>query len=99
MPTTRFPIACLLTFAVLTFAPGCGSRLYAEAQQFPPTADLTVEPEPVLTIETLTSDKAANDHEAAVLAWGRRGWLTVGRICRWAEGMGAEGLDCPDPEP
>lgn len=67
-------------------------------QQFPERADLTVEPEPVMPAEVTDSDKAANEHEAAVLAWGRRGWLTVGRLCRWAQDNGAEGLECPSPE-
>lgn len=96
MPTTRPLTLALLTLAALTFAPGCATRPPAVAQQFPSRADLTVEPEPVLTVEALASDKAANEHEAAVLAWGRRGWLTVGRLCRWAADNGGN-FDCPAP--
>lgn len=37
----------------------------------------------------------ANDHDAAVEAWGERGWLAVGRLCRRAAANGAKALDCP----
>lgn len=50
-----------------------------------------------MKIEALASDQAANDYDNAVLAWGRRGWLQVGRVCRWAAENGMAGLDCPKP--
>jgi hypothetical protein len=33
----------------------------------------------------------------AVEAWGEEGWATVGRLCRFFDAMGMEGLDCPPP--
>lgn len=98
MPTTRSLTAVLLMSAALISAQGCASKPPVVAQQFPERADLTVEAEPVMPADVADSDKAANDHEAAVLAWGKRGWLTVGRLCRWAADMGMEGLECPSPE-
>ena len=61
----------------------------------PPVADLRVEPKPLLAAEALTSEQALNAHDAEVEAWGERGWLQVGRLCRWAQEMGATGVSCP----
>jgi hypothetical protein len=57
---------------------------------------LRVEPKPLLDPSALGSDKALNDYDAAVEAWGERGWRTVGRLCRWAVENGAKlQFDCP----
>lgn len=64
-------------------------------QRFPAAQDLAVEAKPQLSVEALTSEKALNDHDAEIESWGERGWLQVGRLCRWAQDMGAKGLDCP----
>lgn len=96
MPTTRTLTAALLTIAVTVFAASCANRPPNAAQQFPRSADLAVEPEPVLSVDALASDQAANDYDNAVLGWGRRGWLAVGRVCRWAADNGME-IDCPAP--
>jgi hypothetical protein len=45
--------------------------------------------------EALDSEKAANDYDAALEAWGERGWKTVARLCRWAADMGAK-VQCPE---
>jgi hypothetical protein len=62
----------------------------------PPLADLAVEAKPRPSIDTLTSAKAAADYDVAVEGWGDRGWLQVGRLCRWAKANGAK-VDCPKP--
>ena len=101
MPSLRRPIPTLML---------CGSALAASAcaQQdvirpaFPPAADLRVEAKPVPPPDIVTSAQAAAEYDVAIESWGERGWLQVARICRWARGLGAEGLDCPpaeQPEP
>lgn len=64
---------------------------------FPSSADLKVEAKPVPTDAIVTDPKAADAYNADVESWGERGWLTVGRICRWAVANGATGLACPAP--
>lgn len=64
------------------------------AQSFPSSADLAPEPKPLPGLDILTSEKAAADYDAAVEAWGTRGWQAVARICRWAKDNGAQGLNC-----
>lgn len=67
---------------------------------YPPTADLKVEPKPLLAVEALESDNALSDHDAAVEAWGERGWAAVARICRWSVESGAVlSFECPAPAP
>lgn len=63
---------------------------------YPPLVDLAVESKPVPTPEIVTSDIAAAEYDAAIEAWGERGWSAVGRICRWAKAQGAT-LTCPEP--
>jgi len=41
-------------------------------------------------VEAIASDNALAEHDAAVEAWGERGWAAVARICRWAEISGAQ---------
>ena len=93
MPTMRRPIAGLLLLAVLSCAPGCASR--TPVQSYPPVADLIVPAKPTLTAAALQSDKAANDYDAAVEAWGDGLALQVGRLCRWAVANGMRTIDCP----
>jgi len=66
----------------------------------PPVADIQVEPEPLFPVEAVT---AATDREREVAeqawrveheAWGRRGWASVARLCRWAARNGMK-VDCP----
>jgi hypothetical protein len=66
-------------------------------QNFPSAADLAVEAKPVPGPDIVTSAQAAGAYDISVEAWGERGWRTVGRLCRWAEGLGMQGLDCPPP--
>lgn len=66
---------------------------------YPPSADLKVEAKPLLSVEALTSDKALAEHDAAVEAWGERGWATVARLCRWSVEAGAKlPFQCPPPD-
>lgn len=94
MPSIRSLTKPLALAAALVLASSCASKglpLIA----YPPAADLQVEPKPLLAIEALGSDNALSEHDAAVEAWGERGWATVGRICRWADANGERGLRCP----
>ena len=79
-------------------ASSCASR-EPRLSAYPPSADLTVEAKPVLTVEALASDNALAEHDAAVEAWGERGWAAVGRICRWSVEVGAKlPFQCPPPD-
>lgn len=43
---------------------------------------------------------AENEWNDDVLAWGRRGWAQIGRLCQWAKDMGAKlpfGCEAPPP--
>ena len=93
MPMTAPRTAALVLLASLWLVSSCANKV--PVQNFPPRADLAVEAKPILTADALASDKALNDHEVAVEAWGTRGWLAVARLCRWAQDTGAPGLDCP----
>lgn len=90
MPTTRFPIPLLPLLVTLSVASACANRPPPVVQSFPLNVDLQVEPKPVAGPDILTSEKAANDYDASLEAWGERGWATVGRICKWAKEMGAK---------
>lgn len=65
----------------------CASRAL---NAYPPSADLKVEAKPQLAADALASDNALAEHDAAVEAWGERGWAAVARICRWTEAGGAK---------
>ena len=95
MPSKRRLIPLLTLFVSGWAASACGPQVRIQPQ-FPPVADLRVEPKPVPPPEIVTSAQAAAQYDVAVESWGERGWLTVGRICRWAVEQGAEGLSCPD---
>lgn len=44
--------------------------------------------------------EAENGWNDDVLAWGRRGWAQVGRLCQWSKDMGAKlPFDCLTPTP
>ncbi|WP_374534413.1 hypothetical protein [Phenylobacterium sp.] len=76
----------------------CASR-EPQLTAYPPSADLKVEAKPVLAPEALTSDNALAEYDAAVEAWGERGWAAVARICRWAVTNGAQlPFKCPPPD-
>jgi hypothetical protein len=73
---------------------GCAERPVA-VPSYPPSVDLVVQDKPRLDPSALDSDKALNEHDAAIESWGEAGWLQVARLCRWAQGVGMKGLDCP----
>lgn len=79
-------IRSLALVACAALASSCASKVTA----YPPSADLAVEAKPVLTVEALASDNALAEHDAAVEAWGERGWATVARVCRWSVEAGAK---------
>ena len=89
-PLTALPMLCACALA----ASGCGDRTRVEPS-LPPVADLRVEPKPVPPPEIVTSAQAAAEYDIALETWGERGWLQVGRLCRWAREMGAQ-VACPD---
>lgn len=64
---------------------------------FPPAADLAVEPKPRLDPAALESEAALDDFDIALEVWGERGWLAIGRICRWAKANGMD-VSCPEAE-
>jgi hypothetical protein len=49
---------------------------------------LRVEPAPVPTRDILVSREAGEKYDNAVEAHGERGWLKVGRLCRYFEAQG-----------
>ena len=77
----------LALVACAALASSCASRAL---NAYPPSADLKVEAKPQLEAEALASDNALAEHDAAVEAWGERGWAAVARICRWSEAGGAK---------
>lgn len=82
-------IRSLALVACAVLACSCASR-EPRLNAYPPSADLRVEPKPRLAADALASDNALAEHDAAVEAWGERGWAAVGRLCRWAEATGAQ---------
>ena len=77
----------LALVACAALVSSCASRAL---NAYPPSADLKVEAKPQLAAEALASDNALAEHDAAVEAWGERGWAAVARICRWSEAGGAK---------
>lgn len=94
MPMTPRRTAGLALLASLSLVSACASR----GAVSPPPADLAVEAKPLLDPAALGSDQALNDHDAAVEAWGERGWLAVGRLCRWARDNRLAAPTCPKAE-
>lgn len=85
----RFPVM----LAALICAASCAHRPEVAAPH-PPRADLEAAPEPLVPPEALSSEKAANAYDAAVLTWGRGLEAQVGRLCRWAKAAGMTDAPC-----
>lgn len=86
--------ASLLLASALLLAPGCAHKAAPPLTAYPPAADLRVKPKPQLAPEALESEQALLEYDVALEAWGDEGWLTVGRLCRWAKVNGMQ-VDCP----
>ena len=69
----------------------CASRVETQLQ-FPPVADLKVEPEPEYPVAALAPGPAGAEAERKwhddMLAWGRKGWAQNARVCGWAVELG-----------
>lgn len=89
----RFLTACLMTASLGAGVASCARPVEA----FPPASDLRVEPKPVPPDEVLTSRIAGEQYDNALEAHGERGWAQVGRLCRFFDDLGMEGLSCPPP--
>lgn len=96
MRSLRCLMPCLALASAALLASGCATKVQSQ-RIYPPTADLTVEAKPQVTAAALESEQAFIAHVIALEMWGERGWATVGRICRWADQMGAKDLSCPPP--
>lgn len=94
MRSSRFLMLPLALAASLSLVSGCASRGLA----FPPSADLIVEPKPVLVPDAIYSEAALDAYDIAIEARGDRLAAQVGRLCRFFDAMGMKGLDCPPPE-
>ena len=94
MRSLRFLMLPLALAASLSLVSGCASK----ALVYPPSADLAVEPKPLLSPEDVMSEAALDRHDIAIEARGDRLAAQVGRLCRFWQEMGMEGLDCPVPE-
>lgn len=94
MRSARFLMPVLALAASLSLANGCASK---GTPAFPPSADLAVEPKPVLAPEAIFSEAALDAHDIAIEARGDRLAAQVGRLCRFFDAMGMRGLDCPPP--
>ena len=90
----RSPMLALLTAAALSLVSACETIPTPTRTPLPPVADLVVEPKPQLAPEDLDSDAALDRHDIALEVWGERGWAAVGRLCRWAQANGTNGLRC-----
>ena len=88
MRSSPRPMRSLALAGCAALACSCASR-EPRLTAYPPSADLKVEAKPVLAPEALASDNALAEHDAAVEAWGERGWAAVARMCRWAQAGGA----------
>lgn len=93
MRSTMHLLLPLTLLASLSTVSGCAGR-DGGVQTFPPPADLIVEAKPAAGAEIVTDAQAAARYDAAVEAWGERGWAAVARVCRWAERRGME-INCP----
>ena len=94
MRSTRSLMLVLALAASVSLASGCASK---GTPAFPPSADLAVEPKPVLAPEAIFSEAALDAHDIAIEARGDRLAAQVGRLCRFFDTMGMKGLDCPPP--
>ena len=94
MRSLRFLMLPLAVAASLSLVSGCASK----ALVYPPSADLAVEPKPLLSPEDVMSEAALDRHDIAIEARGDRLAAQVGRMCRFWRDLGMKGLDCPAPE-
>lgn len=94
MRYVAFPTKCLVLCAFALAASGCGERVIS-TPLFPASVDLMVEQKPVPGPEIVESEQAAAEYDAAIEAWGERGWRQIGRICRYAQGHGMK-INCPE---
>lgn len=97
MRSLRWLMPCLALAVSLSLVSGCANKAPV-TRIYPPAADLVVEPKPQLDPAALESEAALDAHDIALETWGERGWAAVGRLCRWADQMGAKGLSCLPPE-
>ena len=94
MRSLRFLMLPLAVAASLSLVSGCASK----ALVYPPSADLAVEPKPLLSPEDVMSEAALDRHDIAIEVRGDRLAAQVGRMCRFWRDLGMKGLDCPAPE-
>ena len=89
---TKPRIAVSVTLAALAIASsGCSSTPH---QNYPPRVDLVRAGEPQITEAAMIDEKAANDFDNAVMAWGRGLDQQVGRLCSWAKRTGMKDAPC-----
>lgn len=94
MRSTRSLMLALALAASVSLVSGCASK---GTPAFPPSADLAVEPKPVLAPEAIFSEAALDAHDIAIEARGDRLAAQVARLCRFFDTMGMKGLNCPPP--
>ena len=94
MPSKLAPMTVCQVLSAVSILSAC-AKPASPTLAFPPAADLAVPAKPVPSVEILTSAKASAAHSSAVEAWGDGLALQIGRLCRWAEEMGARGVNCP----
>lgn len=79
----------------LTTVAACATKA-PTLQRFPPAEDLQPPAKPSISIDTLTSARASEQHNADIEAWGDGLYRQVLRLCRWSKTMGAP-VACPAP--
>lgn len=91
MRSRIFLTRCLAPCVLLAAVSSC-ARPERLTPIYPPSADLMAltEAKPVPGVEILTSEAAANRHDAAVESWGDRLSAAGARVCRWAVDNGAK---------
>lgn len=94
MPSPAGPTRLLLALSCAWLASACASK-GPPLTAYPPPADLAVPSKPQLAPEALGSAVALAEHNSRIEAWGDGLALQIGRLCRWAEDMGAKGVRCP----
>lgn len=94
MPAKLNLTRALLCAAAFSIANGCSTPARVH-QTFPSAADLAIENKPLPGVDTLTSETAADAYDAKLEAWGERGWLALGRVCRQLVAIGMPGVTCP----
>jgi len=83
----------LTMFALSAVVSSCDSKVETHLQ-FPPVADLKVDPEPVYPVAALEPGEVGQQAEDSwrdeILIWGRKGWAQTARVCKWAVELGLE---------